>query len=115
MLGIINPSEPSTFIRCVDVLTKKEMKLRTFRLFPNALSVRIFLLRHFRNLEYREHAPWNDAEHGGGILYSVPIQNVLFDPPKKRIEPPGRIRNSVLVRERFERKPFPRNPILKGA
>ena|ERR1051325_11571401 len=109
-LGVFNPSEPSTFIRCWDTALKIELKLRTMRIFPDAETVRQFITRQFRNLEYREHAPWDDATHGGGILYAVPVQNVLFEPPRID-ETPERRRFSVLI----DRKRFPRNPILKGA
>lgn len=110
-LGILNPSYPSTFIRCWDTKLQRELKLRTVRMFPDAEAVHSFLARFFRNLEYREHAPWDDAIHGGGVLYPVPPQNVLFDPPKIITDKPERPRFSVLM----PRKRFPRNPILKGA
>lgn len=105
----MNQSGPSTFIRCWDVKLNRELKIRVMRHLPTEAAVRDLLTRNFRNLDYREHAPWNDAEHRG-VLYAIPIQNVLFDPPKIIVDKPDQIRRSLLIR-----KPFPRNPPPKGA
>ncbi|HYF33824.1 MAG TPA: hypothetical protein VD994_00930 [Prosthecobacter sp.] len=102
--------DPATFIRCWNHATKSEIKLYVKCRFPNEAAVRSYLTRFFRHLEYKEHSPWSDAEHSRGPLYPVPIQNILFDPPKQIIEPPAPVRRSVLVRPSLLNK----SSILKG-
>jgi hypothetical protein len=110
-MSIVNGMDldnPWTFIRCWDTGANKELKLRVKRRFVNADECQRFIRNHFRRLEYKEHAPWDDKDHGGGLLYAIPKHNVMFGAPIANAPMPDRVRKQVLI----QRGGMPRRTIV---
>lgn len=107
IVGIFNPSAPATFVQCWDTDANVAQNLVIQRHFPDAESVRQFINRQYRRLEYRSHEPWNEKDHGHRPIYRVPGKFVNFEKPKEIIVPPPLRRNSQLI----QRKPFPRKGV----
>lgn len=104
----IDFDNPWTFIRCWDTGANKELKLKVRRRFVNEDEVRRFVAASFRRCEFREYAPWSEADHGGGLLYAVPKHNVMFGAKILNAPMPDRIRKSVLI----QRGGMPRRTII---
>ena len=100
----------ASFIRYKDKVTGREFKLEWKVDFPNAASARIAFDRFWRNAEFLEYAPWDEAMHGG-IRYPVPIQNVQFATKHPHLYGFDPKKRSVLI----SLKPIEHKLILKGA
>lgn len=93
-----NDAGPVTFWRAKCKLTGRELKFRTA--FPPPATfeaMAAWVGRFWRNLELLEYAPWDEAMHGGGMLYPVPVQHVKFDVKTPDLFAPERNRVPVLI------------------
>jgi hypothetical protein len=95
----MNPTDPKTWWRYRDRITGREVKCLSAFPFPGMEPMREWVA-----------APFDPAEHGNGVLYPVPIQNVQHRCKTPAVYAPAPRRSSVLIR----RATIPRIVIAKG-
>lgn len=102
-----------SFIRYRDKITKREVKIRVSAEFKSDADAREWFDLYIRNAEFMEFAPWVEEEHGG-VMYTVPLQNVQFATDKPGVIGPDPVRKSILFSQRMSQRSLLGKSLLRG-
>lgn len=102
-ITIPGSNPPHTFLVCRDTETGVEERYLTSRLCADHETMAHWVRMNFRRLELVEARPYDPVEDRHRPLLPVPVQHVLFDPPR-RVELPKPQRFGVLISQRFGQK-----------